>query len=233
MTVVFLIGLVTLIALPWSMLVSARAKNDLETAWYGLVVVGIAAAVVAYGVQLGALTAWISIAEPSLEDVTRLDFLLIAHVLLGLLLEGCKVEGVRLFQTRLTRGDWVLYGVAAGAGSGLLQAIWLAGAVALFALLGGGAIEQKHLWLLVRCGALIAMEAALTGVAMYLVARGVRRVSAIAAAGAAHGLVRLAAAVLILSPTMVFFGQAAAYGVAAAVAGGLLVWRIRTVGWPT
>ena len=232
MTLVFTMGLLALVALPWSLLISARSKNDLETAWYGLVVVGIAAAVVAYGVQLGALTAWISVAQPESQDVTRLDFLILAHFLLGPLLEGCKVEGIRLFQSRLTRGNWVLYGLATGAGSGLLQAVWLAGAVALYALLGGGVIEQKHLWLLVRCGALIGMETALTGLAMYFVARGSSRPLVIAVAGGAHGLVRLGAAGLILVPALALFAQAACYALAGAAAAVMLSSLLRRKGWP-
>ena len=233
MTLAFLIGLCALIVLPWSLLVASRAQNDLETGWYGLVVVGVAAAVVAYGVQLGALTLWIWAVNPQPDDVHRLDFLLIAHLLLGLLLEGCKIEGIRLFQTRLTRGNWVLFGLATGAGSGLLQAVWLAGAVALYATLGDGAIENKHLWLLFRCATLIAFETVVTGLAMYFLARGRSRAMTIIVAGSAHGAVRLLAAGLVFIPALALFGQSLAYG-AVATAGGLyLSHTIRSRGWPT
>lgn len=233
MTWVFTIGLLALIALPWSLIVAAREQKDLETAWYGLIVVGIAAAVAAYGVQLGALTTWIAVVEPKPDDITRLDFLLIAHVLLGLLLEGCKLEGTRLFMKRLTRGNWVMYGLAAGAGSGLLQAIWLAGAVALAAFLGGGEIAEKHLWLLFRCGALIAFETAVTGLAMYYLARGKPRAPTVLLAGGFHGLVRLVAALLILIPALTLWGQALMYGLAAAAAALVLSTSIKRYGWPT
>jgi hypothetical protein len=233
MTAVFTMGIVALLVLPWSLLVAARKKNDLENAWYGLVVVGMAAALVAFTVQIGVTTAWIALVSPTEDDIHRLDMLLITQVLGGVLLEGCKIEGLRLFQTRLTRGSWVLHGFAVGAGSGIVQSIWLCGSVAITATMADGTIEHRHLWLLLRCGALIAMESALTACAMFLVARGAGRAGTIAAVGSVHGGIRLAAALVATVPALALFGQAVCYGVAGGAA-ALILWRkVQTEGWPT
>jgi len=227
-----MLGFIALIAMPWAALVAARNRNDLEKAWYGLVVVGIAAAIVAFTVQIGFGTIWLAITTPAPEDVYQFDLILLSCVLPGLLLEACKVQGLYWFQDRLNRGNWVLHGFAVGAGSGIVQAIWLCGAVAINTLQGQGGITHEHLWLLFRCGALIAMETAITGTAMLLIARGRSRSKVVFGAGAAHGALRLLALIASMAPCAAVFGQAVVYALTSVAAGLWLRREIERKGWP-
>ena len=235
----FFLAAVLVLVVPFALMIAIQRHLGLETSWYGLLMMGFGAAVAAYLVMMGVGLIYSALFLPSQMAqealVRRVDVLLINYFLLGILMEAGKSYGVSLFDTSVTRGNWTLYGVAIGTGAGLCQALWLLGATGLTLLGGGEEAGARELWLALRCGTLVLMEAALGAQIMYQTARD-KRLPGVALVGSVHGLTLLLPALLALTPAgesvQSWVGSALALAVSLG-AGLSLWWQVKTRGWPT
>lgn len=219
-------------------LVWAQRRYGLEPAWYGLIVLGAAAAVAARVVQMGLWLIYQALAPlpPGLtaEQVAgRWDVLLLAAFALGPLVEASKSYAVIFFDTRLSRGDQTLYGVAVGAGAGWVQALWYLGAVGWTVAWGQHQAGAAELVLALRELLHVFMETALCTLVMYFVARK-QRWPAVLGLGALHGaaLLLMALAASCAQPWLRLGSGPALYGLVGAGALLALWWQVRRRGWP-
>lgn len=216
-----------------------QREEPLGELWYGLVPVGAGAALVAFLVQMGAMLAYAGLAGlpaemTRAEAVARWDVLLLNTALFGVTVEATKIAAVELFNTRLSRGDWPLFGLAVGAGAGIVQAVLVLGAASWTTLTTSDPVGVAQLWLLPQHVALVAMETALGGMALYRAAQG-HRGQALLLAGGLHAVALTLPAVLAWSEALAPLVPALRtiiYAVAAAVAGVTLRHWVRRHGWP-
>ena len=238
-----LIGFVVLAALvlvvSFAFMAALQRHMDLEPSWYGLMVLGSATVVASWLVVMGVLSVHSALFLPEQMSEsalrTRYDVVFILTFLLGVSLEAFKSYAVKVFDTRFNRGDWTLYGLAVGAGAGLIQAMWYLGSRVWTVLAGLDEVGASDWWLVLRCALVIVMEAVLAAVVMYQTARD-NRWEAVWWFGAAHGLVLMLPTFVALVPGMETSHMWTGSGFAALVTAGagLLLWRwVKIQGWPT
>lgn len=236
-TLSFLLAAALAIVLPWGGLLWLRERLGLEPFWYGLTLVGAGAAVVAVLVQMGLWLVYVSLAPipaqltPS-ELASRWDVLLFTAFLYGPLAEGCKAQAVVLLHERMTRGSWPLRGLSVGVGAGLLQSVWLLGAVGWVVVTGQAEAGPTSLWLAARCFALTGMEGVGAMVALWGRAKG-RGWPWVLGVGCLHGAARLAGQLPWTGEGALEWLAAPLYALVVALMGAWLWRKVRQEGWPT
>lgn len=222
---------------PWAALVWAQRRRGIAPLWYGLIVLGCAAAAAARVLQMGSwlIYHWIAPLPDKLPAevlAARWDVLVLGAFALGPLVEVTKSYAVIFFDTKLNRGNQALYGFAVGAGAGWFQALWTLGAVGWTLGTGQRAVTGGDFALALRELCNVALESSFSALVMYFVARN-QRWGAALGLGAVHGLLLLVGASLATRVE----GAAAWASAALAVVGAggalwALRWQVKTRGWP-
>ncbi|MEO1267069.1 MAG: hypothetical protein AAFX99_03160 [Myxococcota bacterium] len=239
MGLLFAVGVVAVFILAATVLAQVRQRLEVGDLWYGLVPIGAAGALVAMLVQGGLLIVYAQLAGlpsemPRSELVQRWDLLLLNTVVLAVLIEASKMYAVHLVHTRLERGNWALYGMALGAGAGLLQALLKLGPRAYVGIMGTEPTQLIHLWLLPQSVALVAMEVALGGVLLYRSAEG-RPTEGLMLAGGLHAAALLGSGVLMrvdAVQTVLPAIRTGLFTTTALIAAVILASWVKRKGWP-